>query len=291
MPLSDLDPNANGVIRADSRDSEKFNVLQGIPTSEYLYTNTLADNYLFKQNWAQQSGKTTYSCSVTVTYVRKWTVPGPPICAPPPGGCSPGPELPAGDTQTKTYSFQIYRDYGYWQINNLEVYQINNTIMNNYALPGGSVTMYPNGYTPPTLSQVHSTVVGDHVHPVDTPTINYTPPILTGGLSAPPTIPDDTSLLKGMAESSTPESKVNNDTVKFNNATTMDGAQYTKTGPTPSNIPMPVTIGRDVLYKNQNLVSNALANKPNTSSSGTIYYDLLPENVNGGASTSYPING
>ncbi|WP_189020995.1 hypothetical protein, partial [Paenibacillus marchantiophytorum] len=35
MPLSDLDPNANGVIRADSRDSEKFNVLQGIPTSEY----------------------------------------------------------------------------------------------------------------------------------------------------------------------------------------------------------------------------------------------------------------
>src|SRR5690606_85211 len=58
MSQSDMDPGANGVIRADNRDAEKFDVLQGIPTSESLYTNAFADNYLYKQEWAQMSGQT-----------------------------------------------------------------------------------------------------------------------------------------------------------------------------------------------------------------------------------------
>ncbi|MGV2887925.1 DUF5704 domain-containing protein [Paenibacillus taichungensis] len=289
MRQSDMDPNANGVIRADNRDSEKFDVLQGIPTSESLFTNTFADNYLFKQEWAQMKGKTTYTCSVEITYARQWTIPGPPICGE--TGCVAGPPVQTGDTQTRLYSFNFTRDYSYWQINNLEVYKINRAEMSNYALPGGQVTMTPTGYTPPTLDSKHDEPVGTHVRPVDTPTINYTPPILTGGLNRPPDVPDDTSRLKGMAESTTPESKVNNDMVSFNGSTIMSSAEATKDGPTPSNIPNPTTIGRDVLYKPNNMISNTLLNKANTSSSGTIYYDLLPKNVNGGANTQFPING
>ncbi|MEI4926664.1 DUF5704 domain-containing protein, partial [Klebsiella pneumoniae] len=125
--------------------SEKFDVLQGIPTSESLYTNALADNYLFKHIWAKMSGKITYQCNVDITYQREWTVPGKPVCPPKGGACTDGPPEKKSDTQSKSYSFSITRDYSYWQINNLEVYKINKATMSNYALPGGSVTMTPSG--------------------------------------------------------------------------------------------------------------------------------------------------
>ena len=289
MSMNDLDPNANGVIKSDNRDNETFNVLKGIPTSESLYTNAFADNYLFKQAWAKMSGKVTYNCNVTISYDREWTVPGPEECDD--DGCTPGPPVPANDTVPKPYNFQITRDYSYWKINNLEVYKIAKATMNNYALPGETVTMNPTGYTPPTLESKNDESVESHVRPGQTTSISYTPPKLTGGLNQPPSVPDDTSRLKGMAESNTPQSKVNNDLVKFNNTTIMNDVEATKDGPTPSNIPNPTMIGRDVLYKPGNMISNSLLNKANTTSSGEIYYDLLPGNVNGGANKILPING
>lgn len=289
MSMNDLDPNANGVIKSDNRDNETFNVLKGIPTSESLYTNAFADNYLFKQAWAKMSGKVTYNCNVTISYEREWTVPGPEECDD--DGCTPGPPVPANDTVPKPYNFQITRDYSYWKINNLEVYKIAKATMSNYALPGETVTMNPTGYTPPTLESKNDESVESHVRPGQTTSISYTPTKLTGGLNQPPSVPDDTSRLKGMAESNTPQSKVNNDQVKFNNTTIMNDVEATKDGPTPSNIPNPTMIGRDVLYKPGNMISNSLLNKANTTSSGEIYYDLLPGNVNGGANKILPING
>ncbi len=289
MSMNDLDPNTNGVIKSDNRDNETFNVLRGIPTSESLYTNAFADNYLFKQAWAKMSGKVTYNCNVTISYDREWTVPGPEECDD--DGCTPGPPVPANDTVPKPYNFQITRDYSYWKINNLEVYKIAKATMNNYALPGETVTINPTGYTPPTLESKNDESVESHVRPGQTTSISYTPPKLTGGLNQPPSVPDDTSRLKGMAESNTPQSKVNNDLVKFNNTTIMNNLEATKDGPTPSNIPNPTTIGRDVLYKPGNMISSSLLNKANTTSSGEIYYDLLPGNVNGGSNKVLPING
>ncbi|MGP3784013.1 DUF5704 domain-containing protein [Paenibacillus sp. 1A_MP2] len=279
MRQSDMDPGANGVIRADDRDSEKFDVLKGIPTTESLYTNTLADEYLFKQDWGKMSGKTTYDCTVEVTYARQWTVPGPQVCTE--TGCTPGPPVTKTDTQSKTYTFQLFRDYSYWQINNLEVYKIKQAEMSNYALPGGKVTMTPSGYTPPSLDSSNDADVNSHVRPANTSSITFSPPLLTGGLNSPPSLPDHTSTLKGMAESNTPQSKVSNDMVNFNGPTIMSSSETTKDGPIPSNIPNPTTINGDVLYKPNNMISNTLINKANTTSSGEIYYDLLPGNVNG----------
>ncbi|RRJ55017.1 hypothetical protein EHV15_35510 [Paenibacillus oralis] len=289
MRQSDMEPDANGVIRADNRDSEKFDVLQGIPTSESLYINATSDNYLFKQEWAKMSGKTTYNCTVQVKYSRTWTVPGPPRCSE--TGCVPGPPVQKADTQSKTYTFQMYRDYSYWMINNLEVYVINRAEMSNYALPHEKVTMTPTGYTPPSLDSTHNEAVNNHVNPANTRAITYTPPILRGGLNQPPAIPNDTDLLKSMAESNTDQSKVNNDMVNFNGTTIMSPNVTLKDGPTPTNIPNPTKISRDVLYKANNMISNTLLNKANTIGTGTIFYELLPNNVNGGADVQFPING
>lgn len=290
MIMSDLDPNATGVIRADQRDAEKFDVTKGIPTSESLYTNALTDNYLFKQAWAKMSGKVTYNCSGSITYEREWTVPGPEVCDEE-GNCTDGDPVPERDTVTKSYQFQMTRDYSYWKINNLEVYKLAKATMSNYALPGGTVTMMPAGYTAPTLESRHEEAVDRHVRPGQTAAISYTPPKLTGGLNAPPDVRDDTELLKGMAETNTPQSKVNNDLVKFNNQTIMDGAEYTKDGPNPSNIPNPTKVGRDVLYKPGNMISSTLLNRESTGSSGNVSYELLPGNVNGGANQEHPIKG
>ncbi|GGA17981.1 hypothetical protein GCM10008018_72540 [Paenibacillus marchantiophytorum] len=113
-PASTLDPNVSGVNLADNRGAEKFNVLQGIPTTESLYTNVLAHNYLYNQNWSQQSGKTTYACSITITYPLIWQDPGPCIPNPPPGGgCTPT-WIDKNATENKTYTFDIHRDYSYW---------------------------------------------------------------------------------------------------------------------------------------------------------------------------------
>lgn len=289
MNMIDLEPNASGVIKSDNRDNEIFNVLKGIPTSESLYTNAFADQYLFKQAWTKMSGKVTYDCNVTISYAREWTVPGPKICDD--QGCTDGTPEPRNDTVTKPYSFQITRDYSYWAISNLEVYKIAKATMKNYALPGETITMNPSGYIAPALESRNDSSVASHVKPGQTTTISYTPTKLTGSLNAPPDVPDHTDVLKGMAEANTPQSTVKNDLVKFNHATIMNDAETTRDGPTPSHIPPPTTIGRDVLYTPNLGISSSLPNKANTESSGQIYYELLPGNVNGGADKVLPING
>ncbi|MCM3130602.1 MULTISPECIES: DUF5704 domain-containing protein [unclassified Paenibacillus] len=291
--MSDMNPNTNGVIRADSRGSEKFDVLQGIPTSESLYTNAFADNYLFKHVWAKMSGTITYECNVDVTYALEWTVPGEEVCPPEgeEGECTPGPPEPKTDTADKPYSFTFTRNYSYWQINNLEVYEISRADMSNDALPSGKVTMNPSGYTSPSLVSQHDPSVESHVTPGKGASISYTPPVLKGGLNSPPEVPDDTELLKGMAEGDTPEAKVKNDKVVFNGSTIMNDAEATKDGPTPSNIPSPSTIGQNVLYKPNNMISSTFLNRSNIPSSGRIYYNLLPGNVNGGSNTDFAISG
>ncbi len=289
MNMSDLDPNATGIINSDNRGNETFDVLKGIPTSESLYTNAFADNYLFKQAWTKMSGKVIYDCNITISYDREWTVPGPQVCND--DGCRDGTPIPKNDTVPKPYNFQITRDYSYWMISNLEVYKLVKATMKNYALPGETITMNPAGYVPPTLESSNDSAVERHVRPGQTSSISYTPSKLTGGLNAPPDLPDDTALLKGMAETNTPQSTVKNDLVKFNNAVMMNDNETTKDGPLPNNIPSPTTIGRDVLYTPNHRISSSLRNKANTESSGQIYYDLLPGNVDGGANKILPIHG
>lgn len=289
MNMSHLEPNATGVIKSDNRDNETFDVLKGIPTSESLYTNAFANHYLFKQAWTKMRGKVTYDCSITISYDREWTVPGPQICNA--QGCRDGTPVPRNDTVTKPYSFQITRDYSYWVISNLEVYRIAKAMMKNYALPGETITMNPSGYVAPVLESRNDSSVESHVRPGQSMAISYTPTKLTGGLDSPPDVPDDSDLLKGKAEANTPQSTVKNDLVKFNNVTIMNDAETTKDGPTPADIPPPSMIGRDVLYTPNHRISSSLLNKANTESSGQIYYDLLSGNVNGGMSKVFPING
>ncbi|MGG0824651.1 DUF5704 domain-containing protein, partial [Paenibacillus turicensis] len=68
----ELSPNVSAVILADQRGSEQFNVLQGIPTSETLFGNVFAKNYLYQNKFVQITGKCTFEVTVNKTFTLEW---------------------------------------------------------------------------------------------------------------------------------------------------------------------------------------------------------------------------
>ncbi|MDO3413375.1 DUF5704 domain-containing protein, partial [Saccharibacillus sp. CPCC 101409] len=68
-----MTPEATGMIKADQRDRQIFDVLQGIPTSESLYGSVLANNYLYKDKFQEKVGVCTYNLTVSQTYHFTWT--------------------------------------------------------------------------------------------------------------------------------------------------------------------------------------------------------------------------
>jgi hypothetical protein len=115
-----MDPAATGVIRADERGAERFNVLQGIPTSESLYVNASTKSYLFQNEFANMTGTITYPIKVSRTYTLTWTdwIPGPPDA----NGNGTVIPVPRSTSQTVTKDYNVVRSYSYWVIDRLEVW-------------------------------------------------------------------------------------------------------------------------------------------------------------------------
>lgn len=192
-----LNPNATGMIRADMRGSERFDVLQGIPTSESLYANVFGLSYLHKNDYREKTGKITYSVPVKKTYILTWTEIFPQPCP----ECPPIPPMPREQPVIVQENITVERDYTYWQIENLEIYSLAQATMSNYALPGGSVILNPTGYTPPSFTVQHSDSVTDHVQPAPCQAVYLGSEIVPGG-NAPPPTPNEPALFKSQAEAS-----------------------------------------------------------------------------------------
>lgn len=286
-----MNPNGAGeILGDDASNGRHFDAVKAIPTSENLYSQAWGMNYLFQHTFANMKGTIDYRCTVDVTYTRTWKEKQPDITGPD-GKPVPQPDTEKSDTVTKTYSFNLTpRNYSYWEIKQLEVYGINHAEMQNYALPDGSVNMEPHNYIAPELEMDNSSDVNDHVFPKDTGTISFTSPVVASTGYAPKDIPDDTGTLKGLAEARTMPPDVNNDRLSFNGTTVMDDSRVTSSGPTPATIPAPTRIPDKILYEDQQLISSSLANKADTPSTGTLYYDLLPDNLNGSGDKEFPIS-
>jgi len=284
-----MDPSVRGVLKADDRGSEKFDVTRGIPTSEDLYANVMAKGYLFQHRWVNMTGTVTYTVKVKKNYHKTWTIPGTPSSGPDDPGTPPEPkerDVPVQD------SMQVTRQYSYWQIDNLEVYQLNQATISNYALGGygGTVTLTPSGYTPPTLQSANDDAVTAHVKPAPCQEIDLGTETVPGGSTEPAT-PVETSLFQSKAEAEVKENTVNNDKVVFNGATVMDPAPMDKTAPRPGTIPQPDMIGDNVLYQNRLTIQNTLVNKADQPTTGEIQYGLIPGNIKGGQDQKFSIQG
>lgn len=282
-----LDPQATGVIKADWRDFEMFDVADGIPTSESLYANTLALEYLFKNSFTQMTGTVTYTVPVTKTYNLYWEVPY--SCNCDEDGCDTC-YSPMSDTVEVTKSYPIVRPYSYWNIMGLQVYGIQDADMNNYALPNNEkVMLYPKGYTPPTVNTWNSDKKEEHVFPASCGLVDLGSESIHGGTSRPP-VPNEDGLFRQSADESIDKNKVRNDKVHFNGETIMNDAVVVQDGETPSKIPQPNMIDRNVLYEYNLTIPKHKVNKKDTPSHGDIRYNLIHQVKGGEPLLEYPIN-
>ncbi|WP_433943212.1 DUF5704 domain-containing protein [Paenibacillus sp. SN-8-1] len=286
-----MNPNAKGeILGDDAANGRHFDAVKAIPTSENLYGQAWGMNYLFQHTFANMKGTIDYRCKVDVTYTRTWKEKQPDTTDPD-GKPVKHPDLDKSDTVTIPYSFNLEpRHYSYWEIKQLEVYGINHAEMQNYALPGGNVYMTPQGYTPPDIDVDNSSDVNDHVFPKDTGTISFTPPVLATSGYAPLEIPNHTAILKGLGEAQTMPPDVKNDRLTFNGLTIMYDNTVSSSGPAPTSIPAPTRIPDKMLYEDQQLISSSLVNSADTPSTGSLYYDLLPESLNGSSDKEFPIS-
>ncbi|MCY9663724.1 DUF5704 domain-containing protein [Paenibacillus alginolyticus] len=280
-----MEPTVSAVIQADSRGAEKFDVLQGIPTSESLYVNALAKSYLYRSTFTETTGTKQYPIQVSKTYTLTWTETHP--GSPDANGNSTTITVPRSDTQTVTKNYSIERKYSFWTIQNLEVYGIQKATVSNYALPSGTVTLVPSGYTPPTVSASHDASLGAHM--TDPVYSNVTLPgqTISGG-SSRPSVPNED--WKNEAEKAIGKIKVKNDSLLFIGNTIMDNRIVEEKAPTPGAIPAPPMIGQDVLYGKGYLIDASKMNKANQPSTGTISYSLI-KGIGGGGDKTYPIGG
>ncbi|WP_339257291.1 DUF5704 domain-containing protein [Paenibacillus sp. FSL R5-0713] len=296
-----MEPGAQGHILADDpTNGIHFDATRGIPTSEHLYANTWAMNYLFQHTFGKQQGTITYDCTAELTYARTWKVKQPNL--PGPNGTSiPQPDTEDSDTVDVKYTFSFDRNYSYWNINNVELYSIEQAEMENYALPDGSrITLWPQGYTPPELEMEHDEDVEIHVMPQETGEISYVPEVLASSGYTPLPVPNDEGLLKGMAEGQTGPPDVKNDALDFtwegSTTNVMDGSTVVENGPDPTQIPAPTKIGsykntgEQVLYEDQLLIPRTLLNKADTESTGKIQYALHPTTLGGSGGKTFPVD-
>lgn len=201
-----------GVLRADIRGAERFIAPLGVPTTESIYGQVTAKEYLLGYRFVKKVGKEPFTVNVTRNYVLKWYSATPDKA---------GGKVLVTETVPVTQQITIERSYGYWEIENFECYSISNAVLNNYALPNGSITLYPNYsyYSPPSVNIYHSENLSYHITPPDEAVNGILLPDVTiiagaGQLTHKPSIPQEDFTYQ--ANQLTGQAKVRNDYLSFN---------------------------------------------------------------------------
>ncbi|NGZ77316.1 DUF5704 domain-containing protein, partial [Saccharibacillus alkalitolerans] len=280
----DMQPAVSAVIKADQRDREIFDVLQGIPTSESLYGNVLAKDYLHQFKFQEQKVTCIYEVPVTQPYLLKWD-PGKTVPNNPPPGTHEEPD-PQSEETSVVYNIHTERYFTYWTVEKLGVYAIDSAELKNYAFQGESITIYPEGYVPPELTVEKNG--GYTAPPVPNPFTAPNTITVPGGQTKPqPTF--DADIAQGLVEAKIGKIKGRNDKVVFKGQTLMDDREVEVQTPEPRPVPNGTQIGRNVLYSPNNMIPKTKTNRYAAPSMGTVSYNGLDANYEAPDGDTYPI--
>ncbi len=119
VPYIGASAGASGVLKADERYEERFDVLKAIPSSELLYGNIMGKECIIDAGWSRITGTKSYNITVS------------------------------NGTLSRTYTVQ--REYSYWKIDVLRVYEPYKAVITNGCLPGGLLELMPQVYTRPEI--------------------------------------------------------------------------------------------------------------------------------------------
>lgn len=288
MPFTTV--SAIGSIRADDRGNEKFVATLGVPTTESLYGEVKATDYLIGYNFTKKVGLKYYPIKVTKNYILLWDA------ATPEEELEEGKE-PAKLTETVTIEqiITVPRAYGYWEIENLDYYNIQSATLNNYALPNGSINITPNSsyYNVPSINYYHSSSESYHIIPPTEAISGITLPAqtITGGKTKP-TIPKE-DFTKD-AYTKTGNIKVRSDRVVFNGVTVMSDTITETEAPNVnvSAIQQCYSLtNENVLYKPGQIIEATKENGDYGSTGKIVYYCRTSDVSSQGSSLTYPISG
>ena len=265
-------PVNTGVINADNRAGEKFTSVHGVPTTESLYGQVTAKDYLVGYSFVKKVGVKYYPIKVKKDYILTWMTATPTTV---PGG---GPK-PVTETVTVTQTVTVARAYAYWEISNFECYKIGNATLRNYSLPNEGITIYPDNsfYQPPSVSINHSSEESYHIIPPTEYINGITLPsqsISSTGTTKPTFNSED---FTRKAWDMTGNISVRNDYLNFNGTTVMNDS-IAQTIPPDINrsgvVQCETFINQNVLYKPNNIIDATKMNGT-YASNGTITYTAI----------------
>lgn len=273
-------PTPSGSIFSDSGE---FDVVQGIPSSEYLRVKALSEEYLFENNFSQRTGTVKYKVPVKKTFTLKWTEETPGTGT---DGKPTTTKTPKSETEIKEVMVDIDRPYTFWEIVTYTVNDLANSITINYGLPNEQVVI-PAGVNV-TADANHSPDLEDHVFPSECDEVTLPAQTIDGGKTKPE-VPDFTAEAKTAAEAKIKPTNVENDRAEFKGQLIMNDVRAVQDGPTPSQIPMPSMINMEVGGQRIDPLKTNYYMSPSTGN--VTYTEIVNINGNGfGSEFGYNVN-
>lgn len=137
-----------GEIRADLLGNEKFDVEQGIPSSESVYGIVRAKNLLTQYKFKKRMGKKLYPVNIKKTYYLYWY---------------DGEERLKEDVQTVTQTCMVEREYSYWEIEEFHAYSLQSATIKNDIFPSGVMQIPAYQAFEPEIELWHSEKESEHI--------------------------------------------------------------------------------------------------------------------------------
>lgn len=244
--LEQLD--AYGIIKAMERGEEQFDVMEGIPTTEWVYTNVFCPSYLISYCFENVSGEKRYPITITKTYELHWTETTTRQEWNGKEFISVSVALPKSQSITVTKDYMISRNYSYWTISELNYYIPVKSYIENSILPKGSITMEASDTNIPKLIYKVSSKKEDHIQePVYKRMVHLGTQFVYGG-SQCPSVPEEN--FQDQAEENIGKIIVQNDQLLFHNTIIMEQVKMEEKTNPPIEIPRGDTyVEKNYFYK------------------------------------------
>jgi hypothetical protein len=269
-------PAPYGVINGDNYGSPYFTSEKGISTTESQYVFVKTKDYLLGYTLVNKTGKRAFYVPVTMNYTLEYFT-----ATPPKNG---GPKK-ITEVVKDTQIIKVERVYSYWEISNLEYYNVNNARVYNYSLPDGLVNLITNNayLNVPSLSTWHSNDINSHVlapSQVSSGIILNYPNVISSTTSDRPIVQYED--LTYYAQTMTEQAQVKNDYIKFGSSVVLSDTITAKIAPSPnvaSLVHTSITLHDKALYADKKVIE-AEKNNGVYPSTGSVTYSLHPSSVN-----------
>lgn len=262
-----MEPCPYGVIKADNRGDEQFDVEEGIPSSESLYVNAFAPGYLSGYKYTKKKGERIYPVTVSREWTLTWTTKEPD--GKDKNGKTVYKEVDNSKTETVLQVVMVKREFTYYLLEYFDVYGIQSATFENYALPNEKVIVEATSYSKPTVSYDANSEESMHMKEPKIKEVKLEEASKDGGDICPtPDVEDFTS----EAEESVDKILVRNDMLTFNRNILMSEEWVEEKGKKPIGIMQAVDdVGNNVLYKNS-LIIDAIKSNGEFYSIGNVSY-------------------